>query len=207
MAKASTQKSGGAARVRLIVLEAELPDGDVGQLAAALQNAIKSPSQVAAPKRLSSVSPQSNSSVELNAETEVLEEETDDIEAVDVTPAARAPRPRRSTPKMPGVVDIDMNAPVSLADFSQGKDAGSQAKKYLIAAAWLKEHRNIDAVTDAHMYTCFKSMGWSTGIPDFWQPLRDLKAKHRYFEKSDKGYEINHLGLDAVKKLGGNGAG
>jgi hypothetical protein len=42
---------------------------------------------------------------------------------------------------------------------------------------------------------------------DFWQPLRDLKAK-KYFAKNDAGdYEINHLGLDFVKKLGGNGAG
>lgn len=51
-------------------------------------------------------------------------------------------------------------------------------------------------------------MGWSTSIIDFWQPLRALKAK-KYFVTNDKGeYEINHIGLDYVKKLGGsNGAG
>jgi hypothetical protein len=51
-------------------------------------------------------------------------------------------------------------------------------------------------------------MGWSTAILDFTQPLRILKAKYKYFDKSDKGYEINHIGIDHVTKLGGkNGAG
>jgi hypothetical protein len=56
-------------------------------------------------------------------------------------------------------------------------------------------------------YTCFRSMDWAANIPDFWQPLRDLKAK-KYFIKNDNGeYEINHIGLGFVKKLGGsNGA-
>jgi hypothetical protein len=100
-----------------------------------------------------------------------------------------------------------MNADVSLASFALGKDAGSQHKKYMIAAAWLKEHRGIDAVSAGHIYTCFRSMEWSANIPDFWQPLRDLKAK-KYFAKNGAGdYEINHLGLDYVKKLGANGAG
>ena len=49
----------------------------------------------------------------------------------------------------------------------------------------------------------FKSMGWSTNIADFSLPLRDLKNKLQYFGKSDKGYEINHIGLDYVNKLGG----
>jgi hypothetical protein len=62
-------------------------------------------------------------------------------------------------------------------------------------------HRGIDAVTENHIYTCFKSMDWSTNIPNFAQPLRDLKAKQQVFEKSDKGYEINHIGIDFVKKL------
>jgi hypothetical protein len=117
--------------------------------------------------------------------------------------AARQPRAKRSTPRSPKVVDINMNAPVSLAAFAQGKDAKSQHKRYMISAAWLKEHRGTDAVTGDHIYTCFKSMGWSTNIPDFGQPLRALKTKLQYFGKSDKGYEINHIGLDYAKKLGG----
>jgi hypothetical protein len=99
-----------------------------------------------------------------------------------------------------------MNADVSLASFAEGKDASSQHKKYLICAAWLKEHRSIDAVGASHIYTCFRSIGWPTNIPDFAQPLRQLKSE-RYFSKSSGAgeYEINHVGLDYVKKLGSDG--
>ncbi len=101
-----------------------------------------------------------------------------------------------------------MNADVSLASFAEGKDAKSQSKKYLIAAAWLKEHRGVTGVTADHIYTCFRSMGWPTNIPDFWQPLRDLKAR-KFFGRNDKNeYEINHIGLDYVNKLrNSNGTG
>ena len=67
----------------------------------------------------------------------------------------------------------------------------------------MKEHRNIDSISDDHIYTCFRSIGWPTNIPDFVQPLRDLKFK-KYFTSPEKGfYAINHIGLDYVKKLGG----
>lgn len=100
-----------------------------------------------------------------------------------------------------------MNSEVSLKSFADGKDVKSQHKKYLVAAAWLKEHRDVDGVTADHIYTCFRSLGWPTNIVDFGQPLRELKVR-KFFSKSDSGgYEINHLGLDYVRKLSGNGAG
>jgi hypothetical protein len=62
-------------------------------------------------------------------------------------------------------------------------------------------------VTDGHIYTCFRSIGWSTSIADFGQPLRELKSR-KFFTTPERGhYAINHIGLDHVKKLGGgNGA-
>ena len=126
----------------------------------------------------------------------------DQAEAAPQPPRPRAPRKPAPTPE---VVNLDMNADVSLVSFAKGKDAKSQHKKFLIAAAWLKEHRNIGAVTPDHIYTCFRSIGWSTNIPDFGQPLRDLKYKKKFFGLNANGeYEINHLGLDYVKNLGGS---
>ena len=98
-----------------------------------------------------------------------------------------------------------MTNDVSFASFVEGKDAGSQQKKYLICAAWLKEHRNVDAVSPEHIYTCFRSIGWPTNIPDFAQPLRELKSR-KFFTQPEKGlYAINHIGLDYVKKHGNGG--
>jgi hypothetical protein len=208
MPKNSTVKSGGPARVRLVVLDAGVPDGDFDSLAQVLQNALRQTNgaqrQVithgSATKTIAH-RPAAEDSVE-----EDTVEEVDEQEMEDVTPAAPRVRAQRKPSKAPDVVEIDMNSDVSLATFAAGKDSGSQHKKYLIAAAWLKEHRNIDAVSAGHVYTCFRSMDWSVNIPDFWQPLRDLKAK-KYFVKNEAGdYEINHIGLDCVNKKLANGA-
>jgi hypothetical protein len=190
------------------MVDAEIAEGDVGPITQAIQNALRSPSSGTVHRLQPPVAksnPQENNG---GNESQAGLDLDDHAEVVEVAaPEPRQSRARRTVSRIPNVVAVDMNEEVSLASFAHGKDAKSQHKKYLIAAAWLKEHRAIDAVTDDHIYTCFKSMGWPTNIPDFSQPLRDLKAKHRFFEKTDKGYEINHLGLDFVNKLGaGNGA-
>jgi hypothetical protein len=208
MAKNTTVKSSGPARVRLVVLDAEIPDGDLSSFNQVLQNALRGPGTTivqrvngGAPKIITH---QPAADMDGQAE-EVVDEVIEEEETVSSQPAK--PRAKRSPPKSPNVVPMDMHAPISLATFAQGKDSKTQVNKYMIAAAWLKECRGIDGVNGDHMFTCFKSMGWSTNILDFTQPLRVLKAKNKYFDKSDKGYEINHIGLDLVNKLGGsNGA-
>lgn len=207
MAKNTTVRGSGPARVRLVVLDAEIPDGDLSSFNQVLQNALRGPGTTVvqringgAPK---TITHQPAAEVEGQAE-EVIDEVIEEEETVSSQPAKpRAKRP----PAKANVVPMDMHAPTSLATFAQGKDSKTQINKYMIAAAWLKECRGVDAVTGDHMFTCFKSMGWSTNIPDFTQPLRVFKAKNKFFDKTDKGYEINHIGLDFVNKLGGsNGA-
>jgi len=201
MAKAAA-KVGGTSRIRFVMFDAEVADGEIGQITQAIQNVMRGPVQVqrlAPPAALKA--PEASGTHEADAEPEV--ELNEDI--VDVTPAASRPRPARKAPKAPNIIDIEMNNNTSFASFVQGKDAGSQQKKYLICAAWLKDHRNIDAVSDNHIYTCFRSIEWPTNIPDFAGPLRELKAR-KFFTQPEKGlYAINHIGLDYVKKLGNGG--
>ena len=206
MAKAAA-KVGGTSRIRFVMFDAEVAEGEIGQITQAIQNALRGPSQVSVqrlPNPTALKAPEANghdqsADVEAPSDEEILD--------VTPTPAPRQPRARRTVAKMPKVISIDMESDVSFASFANGKDAGSQHKKFLIVAAWLAEHRNTPAVTEDHVFTCFKSIGWPLNIPDFGQPLRDIKTKRQFFEKSDKGYEINHLGLAYVKKLGGeNGA-
>jgi hypothetical protein len=207
MAKSSTVKSGGSARIRFVIIDAEIPDGDIGSVTQVIQNALRSPAtivqRVAGPNGTKTIAHNPVPAYENEAE-----EEIDDAEEIDSAPQPARQRTTRKAPTSPDIVDIEMNADMSFAAFAQDKDAKSQHKKYLIAAAWLKEHRNIDAVTDGHIYTCFRSIGWSTNIADFAQPLRELKSK-KYFTTPERGhYAINHIGLDYVKKLGGgNGTG
>lgn len=201
MAKGSV-KSGGTSRIRFVMVEAEIADGNIEQITQAITNALR-PSTHTIVKRISASPPSLNGVDQVDAE--IADDEDTESETVNLVPAAPKLSRQRKAPKAPDIVNIDMNSPVSLQTFAAGKDASSQAKKYLIAAAWLKEHRDTNGVNAGHVYTCFRSMGWSVNIPDFWQPLRDLKSK-KYFLKNDAGeYEINHIGLDYVQKLGKNG--
>lgn len=210
MAKNSTVKTGGPARVRLVVLDAEIADGDLTSLTQALQNALRSPNATVV-QRVVSTNGSKSIAHQSTPEDQVTEvgEEIDDADVADAAPRPVKQRTPRKSPKPPDVVDIEMHEGVSFASFAAGKDADSWHKKYLIAAAWLHEHRNCPAVNDGHIYTCFRSIGWPTNIADFSQPLRELKTTRKFFTTPARGqYAINHLGLDYVKKLGGgDGAG
>lgn len=198
-------KSGGNSQIRVVMVEANLAEGELAQLIPALQNALRGPAPTTVIKRIAAPSLQANGGAD-TAEPEVIDETVTEEEA-EAAPANDAPRrqPRRSNVRVPKVdPNLDMNSEVSLATFAQGKQASTNVQKYMIAAAWLKECRSIDTVTPDQIYTCFRKLDWSTSIADFGQPLRDLKAKYQYFDKSKPGYEINHLGLDFVKNLSGS---
>lgn len=203
---AKSTKSTGTSRIKLIVLDAEVADDQIHTLTTALTNALRPVAPAPTLRRLPTSTPQLNGGGE-------PEQEEMDFDGVDVGEEAEIIPPKkpksngvRKAPRAPDVVDIDMNTPLSFADFAKGKDDGSQHKKFLIAAAWLHEHRNAPVVTDGHIYTCFRSIGWSTAINDFSQPLRELKGR-KFFTTPERGqYEINHIGLDYVNKKLANGA-
>jgi hypothetical protein len=201
---AKNSKSGGTSRIRFVMVDAEIAEGDVGSITQAIQNALRGPVPPAVQRLSAPAKPvgtngsdASEPEFELEAEAKVIEPEA----------AARRSRGPRKAGKPPKVVNIDMKSDPSLATFAQGKDAGSHHKRFMIAAAWLKEHRGIDAVSADLIYTCYKSMEWSTNVPDFAQPLRDLKAKHLFDQPAKGMYAINHIALDRVKRLGTAGRG
>lgn len=205
MAKNSSVRTSAPSRVRFILVEAELGDGEVGQITQAIQNALRGPT-IQSPKKLIHSSTVASSASDADSEIDVEEfEEVENAEPEVISSKQRGPR---KPPPTPDIVEIDMDTATSLKTFANGKDTKSQSKKYLTAAAWLKEHRGVGAITPDHVYTCFRFMDWSVGIPDFGQPLRNLKAKKYFTQNANGEYEINHLGLDFVKKLGGaNGSG
>ena len=200
MGKNSTARAGNPSRIRFVMVDAELAEGDVGHIAQAIQNALRPQNGL----RVKQITVPSANNVATAHDQDEFADQSDAVEEIEAEPETtqRTAKAPRRPPPTPQVVEIDMTSDVSLASFAKGRDNSSQTKKYLIAAAWLSEHRGITAVTANHIYTCFRSMQWSTSIPDFGQPLRDLKAR-RFFTKNGTGeYEINHIGLDYVKKLG-----
>ena len=206
MAK-TANRTGGTSRIRFVMVDAEIAEGDVGPITQAIQNAQRGPAPVqrlAPPPASRPVIVNANGGHTPDEPDLEVEEAAEAAEAMDVAPETPRQRAPRKPGPTPNIIDIEMNNGVSLAAFAQGKDSKSRHKRFLIAAAWLKEHRNIDAVSDDHIYTCCRSLGWPTNIPDFAQPLRELKGR-KFFTQPERGlYAINHIGLDYVKKLGGS---
>jgi hypothetical protein len=190
MAPKSTSKPGGTSRIRFIMVDAEIADGDITSVTQAITSALRGPTPTVV-KRIAAPAPTGNGHAEV-ADAEFVEEDEEEVDAVDVTPAApRQKTPRKAGPK-PSVIELDIASDPPLSSITDPK---SQHKRYLAIAAWLHDHRKIEAVTADHIYTCYRHLGWPTDILDFAQPLRELKHK-QYFATPERGkYAINQLGL------------
>lgn len=198
VAKQPTSKT-GTSRIRFIMLDAEIPEGDLSQITAAIQNALK-PTTIIQQRVVSST--QQTALTDGAQDGEVLDDDVIDLEPTEVAPAAKPPRaPRNRKPTTPDVLDVDLTSDVSLDSFASEHPPSSEPERYLVIAAWFKEHRDVAAITTSHVYTAYRSLKWSL-IEDFGWPLRSLK-KEKYMSSPARGeYVINHLGIDRVNKLG-----
>jgi hypothetical protein len=199
MARAAATKFGGTSRVRFVMMEAEIADGgDLAQFTQAMQNALAGPRTVV--QRLT-VSPKlAAQDANGHEEPEVLDDVDHLVEGAEPeVPRHRGPRKPAPTPD---ILEVDLTSEVSLADFAAKHKPDSHRQRYLVAAAWFKLHRKTDTVTASHIYTAYRHMKWPINIPDFAQPLRDLKF-NKLVGQPEKGvYEINHIGLQEVANLG-----
>lgn len=196
MAKGSNTKA-GSSRIRFIMLEADLSEGDLSQVTHAIQNALR-PSQGAMPRILQASSPTQRDN-ETQCEFEEIAIEPECAEQFEKrVPTHRA---RKATFRTPQVVDIDLKSSPSLESFVKNHPPKNTNNKYLAVLAWFKEARAIDSADVDKVYTCFKHLGWSTAIKDFSQPLRDLKGQQLVGGNAKDGFSINHLGLDRVTKF------
>jgi uncharacterized protein YjhX (UPF0386 family) len=108
--------------------------------------------------------------------------------------------PRKIKP--PEVMELDLTSEPAFAQFAGEKKPSTHLTRFLTVAAWFKEHRQVDAVTMNHVYTCYRHMKWPSDLQDFSQPLRDLKRQQLVGSKERGHYAINHLGLQQVEDLG-----
>lgn len=195
MAKQSSSR-GGTSRIRFIVVEAELQEGELAQVTQVLQNAFKT--QQVFPVRPQAARIASSSTVdEVAFEPDEHESDDDFVEHVQPSPP-RNPRKARPS-RVPNVVnDLDPKTDPSLRDFVAGYDAKSGFEKYLAIALWLRDARSTNTFTVDHIYTCFKLLGWSTNSSDFSKPLRNL-ADNQFLGGDSKGYSLTLTGAGKIE--------
>jgi hypothetical protein len=138
----------------------------------------------------------------------VVDAEFEEASPSEPSPSVEAaPKPRRtgaSTPRQPQVIELNLKGDqISLRDFLEQKKPSTDTRKYLLIAAWMKEHLKIDEVNIDHIYTAYRHMGWSSQ-KDVSAPLRSMKNQNGWFGKGkEKGaYAINHIGVDQANRNG-----
>lgn len=199
MCVAKQTTKGGTSRIRFIMLDAELPDGDLSQITAAIQNALK-PTTTVIQQRLAGGGASAlieNGRDGESADPDLPEAEDDEV----ATPPAKAKAQRARKPTTPDVLDLDLTSDRSLESFANEHSPNSEPERNLVIAAWFKEHRDTATVTAAHIYTAYRALSWSVGFEDFSWPLRTLK-RDKFMSSPNRGeYSINHLGIAKVLKL------
>lgn len=199
MAKQPAPKN-GKARIRFIMLEAEIPEGDLTQITQAIQNALKPATFVQ--QRILPVGSTEFLNSENSGDMDIddgLSEFSPEGEAA--VPKSTGPSKPRSYPVPKVVDDVDLNSDISLEAFAAGKQPKSDVDRHLLVAAWFKECRSTDVVSADEIYTGYRKLGWSTAIDDFGKPLRSLKQV-QLMKSAGRGlYAINHLGLDKVNGM------
>jgi hypothetical protein len=197
-------KTGSNSKIRFIMLDADLPDGDLSQITSAISQALRygQPGQRQLLAHVTSTAPSRaiiDNGVDTAAESEI--EETD-LEAPHPEPVTTSkPRAQRRFPTPKVVADVDLNSgDMSFEKFAKEKNPTATLGRYLLVAYWFKRYRNLDSINFNHVYTCFKKMGWGTDIPDFVQPLRD-NARQGRGEMKRAHFTINHIGENVVEKM------
>lgn len=198
MAKQPSGKNGNA-HIRLIVLDAVIPEGDVGQIAQALQNALRPPVQ----QRPQPQAPQLPARSEHGGDS--VEETFDDASNADEF-EVKSPEPRREArPRRhptPDIIDLSPELVTSLKKFADVKQPKSEVDRALFAVTWFCDNGADDGAGASHVYTCYKYLDWPVGKDkDFGAPLRALK-KSDHLRSLDRGkYAVTTYGRQQLDKI------
>ena len=205
MAKGYTPDTTGEVEVQIVKFKVKgaTPDliDSLKNVAAALSGNVAT---VAPPRALRSVNAPGANGVSGNgaAQAEYVEEDEEQTIEQAVEPASkprRAPAKRKVRAlRVMEELNFDGKS-MSLQEFMDQYNFEDKAmRKYLGIAAWFKEQGPGEDITINHVYTAYRSLGW-TDMPDNpSQPLNDA-ANKKNFEWLSAGeksgtYHINHVG-------------
>jgi hypothetical protein len=187
-------------KIRFVLVEADISDGNLSELTQAITSALK-PS-VAPVRQIARTTTQALPP----APDEVQDTEHEEVEEV----AAQEPQNGdesesvKTTPKkkfklpdyLPELFAGEKGK--AFKEFADEKAPSTKSKKYLVATYWLKEHGNSPTVNANKIYTAFKTAGWSTGFNDWNQTFHNLVFSEHLHKEGFGEFTITPLGEDVV---------
>jgi hypothetical protein len=192
-------------KIRFVMLEADLSDGNLAELTQAITNALK---PAAAPVRfISAPNPKTieNGSVGVAPaeEEESDETSTSGEEVAEPLTEAKALRPSAKKKfRQPEFVELDWTGTggPTFKEFAASKAPKSKNRKYLVASFWLKEYGGVPAVNADKIYSCFKTAGWSVAFADWGQPFHNLVHTDQMRKTGTAGeFSITTVGEGALE--------
>ncbi len=181
-------------RIRFIMLDADISDGNLSQLTEAITSALKPgsvsirqlPARTAVPPIVPTESPAPEEEHD-EASGAAAEAPADDI--------AKAAKANYKPPLPTYLHDLDLKGTKkAFKEFAEKKGPSSHAKRCLVAALWLKEYGNSSTITVDQLFTCYKTAGWPLNISDWDVQFRNQVKRDRFRRVSSKEYAITPLG-------------
>lgn len=197
----------GKVKVRVIEFEMEGSNQTLRDSIRDIVGAIgKAPTIIRVPTTAALSAPPSRGNGEDSEPAEY--EEVVEAEENGSTEETSSARPRKPTkPRTPQIVPVELRGgDVPLRTFL-AKAPDTIDKRYVLIAYWYKAYRQMNEVSQDHIYTAYKEMTWTNFPKDVGQPLRALKADG-WFDKGSGGgaYALNHVGdgraVDLIKEMG-----
>ena len=181
------------------MLDADISDGNLSELTQAITSALKPssapvrqlPSRTPIPA-LAPAAPDASTTTAEETE-EVIDAPTGEVS--DDEAATRTSKPKYKPPLPNYLPTLDMKGNGKpFKEFATEKAPTKHAKRYLVAAYWLKEHGNSPTITVDKLYTCYKTAGWPLNITDWDVNFRNQVKTDRFRRVSPGEYAITPLG-------------
>jgi hypothetical protein len=205
MAQKKVDSSNRSNKIRFVLVEADISDGNLSELTQAITSALKptiTPLRQI-PRAPSQLSSNASGAAE-ESETEAIVEEPEysaesNGNSSSSAKPARPPKKFKPPEYLPALLAKEKGT--AFKEFAKEKAPATKSKKYLVATYWLKEHGESPTVNADKIYTCFKTAAWSTGFNDWNQTFHNLvHSEHLRKEEGNGCFAINPLGEDAVIK-------
>jgi hypothetical protein len=189
-------------RIRFIMLDADISDGNLSEITQAITSALK---PVSGPVRQLPLhtSPRNvlpGVQSETNGGTATSDAQVRESETVDPGNGEEQPTSESKTkysPPQPAylpTLDLKGGGSTSFKEYAEAKKPTTHAKRYLVAALWLKEHGNSPTINADKVYTCYKTAGWPLRITDWDVNFRSQVKASKMQRVSPKEYAITPLG-------------
>lgn len=141
-------------------------------------------------------------STESVAQTELAFEEPRQAEEGASHPVVSStPRQPRAFSPVELLSDLNVNdAPTPFRDFVNGRSIDGFNERGLVAATWVRDHRQVKQFTVRHIATCFKAMAWK--MPDDPGSLLRNMKKANYAKRMGPGaYELTTVGDNVYAEI------